>query len=53
MKPACAELERAKLAHERQVPLAVRYEDVRLACGYRADGIVAQQVILEITRRRC
>ncbi|HVB69621.1 MAG TPA: GxxExxY protein [Acetobacteraceae bacterium] len=44
----CWELEQAKLVHERQVPLAVRYEDVRLACGYRADIIVAQHVILEI-----
>ena len=45
----CWELEQAKLAYARQVPLAVRYEDVRLACGYRADVIVAQDVILEIT----
>ena len=44
----CWELEQAKLAHERQVPLVVRYEDVRLACGYRADVIVARDVILEI-----
>ncbi|MBW4092362.1 MAG: GxxExxY protein [Proteobacteria bacterium] len=44
----CWELEQAKLAHERQVPLAVCYEDVRLACGYRAGIIGAQNVILEI-----
>jgi GxxExxY protein len=44
----CWELARAKLAYERQVPLAVRYEDVRLSCGYRADVIVAREVILEI-----
>jgi len=44
----CWKLEQAKLVHERQVPLTVRYEDVRLACGYRADIIVTQGVILEI-----
>jgi len=44
----CWELEQAKLTYERQVPLAVRYEGVRLACGYRADVIVARDVILEI-----
>lgn len=44
----CRELEPANPAYERQVSLAVYYEDVRLACGYRTDIIVAQDVILEI-----
>jgi len=42
------ELDQAKLAYERQVPLAVRYEDVRAAFGFRADVIVAREVIGEI-----
>ena len=44
----CRELEPVNLAYERQASLAVYYEDVRLACGYRTDIIVAQDVILEI-----
>jgi GxxExxY protein len=33
----CHELDRARIPHERQVPLPVLYDDVRLDCGYRAD----------------
>lgn len=44
----CWELRHAGIEHARQVPLAVTYEDMRLAGAYRADIIVAQQVVLEI-----
>ena len=42
------EIGQAGLAFDQQVPLAVSYGDVRLSCGYRADLIVARQVIVEI-----
>ena len=33
---------------ERQKPIAVRYKDVRLDCGFRADLVVGGLVILEL-----
>lgn len=42
------ELERAGLKVERQKPLPVRYRDVTLDCGYRADLLVDESVIVEI-----
>jgi GxxExxY protein len=44
----CWELRHDGLAHAREVPLAVTYEDMRLPLAYRADVIVEQSVILEI-----
>ena len=44
----CWELRHSGIAHTRQVPLAVIYEDMHLAGAYRADIIVEQQVVLEI-----
>ena len=44
----CWELRHSGLAHAREVPLAVTYEDMRLASAYRADVIVEQSAILEI-----
>jgi GxxExxY protein len=44
----CWELRHSGIAHVRQVPLAVTYEDMHLAGAYRADIIVEQQVVLEI-----
>jgi GxxExxY protein len=44
----CHELDRARIPHERQVPLPVLYDDARLDCGYRADIIVANEVIVEV-----
>ena len=44
----CWELRHSGIPHLRQVPLAVTYEDMRLANAYRADIIVEQQVVLEI-----
>ena len=44
----CWELQHANLAFQREVPLAVIYEDIRLNQGYFADIIVAQTVLLEL-----
>ena len=44
----CHELEKAAIPFQRQVPLPVIYDDVRLGCAYVADVVVAGQVILEI-----
>ncbi|HSZ92154.1 MAG TPA: GxxExxY protein [Acetobacteraceae bacterium] len=44
----CYELDRAGIAFRRQAPLSLEYEGVRLDCGYIADIIVDEQVILEI-----
>ena len=44
----CYELERAGIAFRRQVSLPLEYEGVRMECGYVADVIVEEQVILEI-----
>ena len=44
----CSELDRDGLAYERQKPLPVVFRDLPLECGYRADIIVADEVILEI-----
>jgi GxxExxY protein len=44
----CWELEDAGLDFEREVPLALVYEDVRLNQAYFADIIVAQTVLLEL-----
>ena len=44
----CWELRHSGLAHAREVPLAVTYEDMRLTSAYRADIIVEQSAVLEI-----
>ena len=44
----CFELSQIGLAFERQVPLAIRYKDVMLECGYRMDIVVENSVIIEI-----
>jgi GxxExxY protein len=44
----CRELGRACVKFQRQAPVPVIYDDVRLDCGYIADIIVDGQVILEI-----
>ena len=41
------ELQHANLEFQREVPLAVTYEDIRLNQGTFADIIVAQTVLLE------
>jgi GxxExxY protein len=49
----CHELDRNGIAHECQVPLPVNYDGIELECGYRADIIVCEQVILEIKSVEC
>jgi GxxExxY protein len=35
-------------SYERQVPLPIRYKDVRLDCGYRMDIVVEHELVVEI-----
>jgi GxxExxY protein len=44
----CHELERHAVPYARQLELPIEYEGLHLDCGYRADIIVADKVILEI-----
>lgn len=44
----CLELEQAGIPHERQAALPVLYKHLRIASAFRADIIVAQEVILEL-----
>jgi GxxExxY protein len=44
----CHELGRAPHPYRRQVELPLAYDDVLLDCGYRADIIVNEEVLLEL-----
>lgn len=44
----CRELELRGVRIARQVPLPIRYKDVRLDCGYRLDLLVEDTVIVEV-----
>jgi GxxExxY protein len=44
----CHELADAGISFRCQVPIPVRYKDVDLDCGYRADLVVEDAVIVEI-----
>lgn len=44
----CHEFESHVVPYARQVELPIQYNDLQISCGYRADIIVADQVILEI-----
>jgi GxxExxY protein len=44
----CYELSQAGLAFQRQLPLPVRYKQVRLDCGYKLDVVVEQKLVLEL-----
>lgn len=44
----CYELAQAGVACKRQVPLPVRYKEVRLDCGYRMDVVVEDKVVLKL-----
>ena len=44
----CYELSQAGLAFEQQVRLPIRYDDVEIESGYRADIVVGREVILEL-----
>ena len=47
---ACLSSELLKRGHkvEQQRPLAIRYKNVRLDCGYRLDLVIDEKVIVEI-----
>ena len=47
-KCLCHEISRSGIPFQRQVALPVRYDDVLLDCGYIADIIVDDQLILEL-----
>ncbi len=44
----CHELQLRNLPFQRQVPLAVKYKDVELDCGYRLDILVAEAIVIEL-----
>lgn len=44
----CYELSERGLNFERQKPIPVVYKEVKLECGYRADLIVENQVVVEL-----
>ncbi len=44
----CRELALRGIGVERQLPLPVEYNGVRLDCGYRPDLLVEQSVVVEI-----
>jgi GxxExxY protein len=44
----CHEFDRNEVAYARQVDLPLEYDGVRLDCGYRADIVVGNEVILEL-----
>jgi GxxExxY protein len=44
----CRELSIRGLRFQRQVPIAVEYKGVKLDCGYRADVVVEDSVLVEI-----
>src|SRR6266571_8488836 len=44
----CRELSIRGLRFERQVPISVEYKSIKLDCGYRADLVVEDSVLVEI-----
>lgn len=44
----CYELGRSALSFERQKPIPIAYESVKLDCGYRLDLVVEELVVLEL-----
>jgi len=44
----CHELQERDIAFARQVELPIVYKDVTISCGYRADMVVADRVLLEL-----
>jgi len=44
----CHELAQARIAFARQVTIPVIYKDVRIGDGFKADIVVARELILEI-----
>ena len=44
----CYELSKTGVGVERQKPLPLIYEEVKLECGYRSDIVVGNKVVVEI-----
>jgi GxxExxY protein len=44
----CRELSIRGVRFERQVPISVEYKGVKLKCGYRADVVVDETILVEI-----
>ncbi len=44
----CHELRLREIQFARQVPLPLAYKTIRVECGYRADLIVANKVVVEL-----
>jgi GxxExxY protein len=44
----CHELSLRNISFKRQVPLPIKYKNVKLDCGYRLDIIAEDKVILEL-----
>jgi len=42
------ELSQSGLAFQRQVPIVVHYKGVNLGCGYRADLVVEDELLIEL-----
>ena len=44
----CRELNLRGISFSRQVPIPVEYKGVKLDCGYRADVVVADSILVEV-----
>jgi GxxExxY protein len=44
----CHELELRGIPYRRQVPIPLQYKGVKLDCGFRADLLVGDRVVLEL-----
>ena len=44
----CYELNNKELKFERQKPIPVVYKEIKLECGYRADIIVENKILVEL-----
>ena len=44
----CKELTSAGIAHARQQPIAIRYKGENIACEYRLDLVVEQEIVVEL-----
>jgi GxxExxY protein len=49
----CFELNKHSLKFERQKPLPVMYEDIKMNIGFIADAIVENKVIIELKSVEC
>ena len=49
----CHEFDKHDLPYARQVELPIDYDGIQLECGYRADVIVRNEVVLELKSIEC